>query len=67
MNEKNFWLRFAGTIFGIVGILHLLRVITGIPVLIGGWSLPIWINWMGLFGASFLCIWLWRLSGKIDK
>lgn len=61
---KNMALRIAGSIFGIVGILHLIRIITAAEVLMGGWKLPVWINWMGLFGAIFMCIWLWRLSLK---
>ena len=64
MNELIPGLRVAGTIFGIVAILHLLRVMTKVTVMINGWSLPAWINWMGFFGATFLCIWLWRMSFK---
>jgi len=62
MNSKNVWLRIAGTIFGVVAIIHLLRIITSVPVLINGWSLPVWVNWMGLVATVFLCIWLWRIS-----
>ncbi len=64
MNSKNVWLRIAGTIFGVVAILHLLRIITSVPVLIGGWSLPVCVNWMGLVATVFLCIWLWRISNS---
>ncbi len=62
MNSKNFWLRITGTIFGIVAIIHLLRIVTGVTVLIGGCSLPMWVNWMGLVATGFLCYWLWRMS-----
>lgn len=62
MNSKNFWLRITGSIFGVVSILHLLRILTGISILIGGWLLPMWVNWMGFLATGFLCIWLWRLS-----
>jgi hypothetical protein len=60
---KNLAIRISGTIFGIVALIHLLRLITGVPVLINGWLLPIWVNWMGLIATGFLCVWLWRLSG----
>ena len=67
MNAKNFWLRIAGTIFGFVAMIHLVRIITSVPVLIGTWSLPVWVNWMGLAAAVFLCTWLWKLSlGRND-
>lgn len=64
MNSKNVWLRIAGTIFGVVAILHLLRIVTGVPVLIGDFSLPVWVNWMGLVATVFLCAWLWRMSDR---
>lgn len=61
-NSRNFALRIAATIFGLVGILHLLRIITDVTVLIAGWPLPVWVNWIGALGASVLCGWMWRLS-----
>lgn len=64
MNSKTIWLRIAGTIFGLVAVLHLLRIVSGVHVLIGSLLLPVWINWMGMAGAWFLCFWLWRLSIK---
>jgi hypothetical protein len=67
MNSKNIWLRIAGAIFGIVAILHLLRIITSVPILIGGWSLPMWVNWMGLGATGFLCFWLWMMSIKVRE
>jgi hypothetical protein len=57
-------LRISGTIFGIVALIHLLRIVTHVPVLIGDFSLPVWVNWMGLAGAIFLCNWLWWLAVK---
>ncbi|PKP01196.1 MAG: hypothetical protein CVU14_05690 [Bacteroidetes bacterium HGW-Bacteroidetes-9] len=62
MRSETVGLRIAGSIFGAVTILHLLRIITVIPVLIGEFLLPLWLNWMGLFATAFLCIWLWILS-----
>lgn len=62
MATKNLALRIAGFIFLLVSILHLLRIITGIPILIAGWLLPEWINWVGFFTTGFLFAWLWWLS-----
>ena len=64
MKPRVLIMRLAGTIFGIVCILHLLRVITGVPVEIDGWLLPMWVNWMGFFGAGALSVGLWYFSGK---
>lgn len=64
MRSKNLALRVAGCIFGIVAILHLLRIITGSIVIIASHSLPIWVNVMGLLVTGFLCGWLLWLSNK---
>lgn len=64
MKDKDFALRIAGIIFGIAAILHLLRIIFDASVLIAGWSMPIWMNWMGFFATAFLCGWLWSVSGS---
>jgi hypothetical protein len=62
MKSMKLGLRIAGTIFGIVAVIHLSRILSGAAVLIEGWSLPIWVNFMGFIGSGFLCIWLWLLS-----
>ena len=62
INSKILGLRVAGSIFGIVAVLHFLRVVTGLPVVIAGWMLPIWVNVLGFAGSGLLCVWLWLLS-----
>ncbi len=65
MNSSiTFALRLAGAIFGIVSVLHALRIITCIAITVNGWLVPIWLNWLGLFGAAFLCVWMWRISSN---
>jgi len=64
MKSKIIALRLSGTVFGIVALLHLVRILTGIVVMIGDWYLPDWVNIMGFFATGFLAIWLWWLSGK---
>jgi hypothetical protein len=62
MSSKDLGLRISGTIFGIVSILHLLRLLTGASVIIAGYSLPVWVNVLGFFAGGFLCILLLRFS-----
>lgn len=62
MNLKNIGLRISGTIFGIVSVLHLLRVVSVVSVTIGGWELPMWVNMMGFLAAGILSGGLWWLS-----
>jgi hypothetical protein len=62
INSKILGLRVAGSIFGIVAVLHLLRVVTRVPMVIAGLLLPIWVNVMGFAGSGLICMWLWLLS-----
>ena len=64
MKPRVLIMRLAGTVFGIVSILHLLRVVTGVDIVIGNWVMPLWFNWMGFVGAGALSIGLWYFSGK---
>lgn len=67
MKAKNYALRIAGTIFGIVSLIHLLRLLTDVPVIIADWQLPLWVNVLGLIATAILCAVLWCLSLKKDK
>ena len=51
MSSKAFFL-IAGTVFGIVAIAHLLRIFTTLPVTIGGWTVPMWVSWVGVLVAG---------------
>lgn len=67
MKSKNIALRIAGTIFGIVALIHLARVIMDTRVLIGEWEVPMVVSMIGLIGSFALCIWLWLQSVSRDK
>ena len=64
MNTTVLALRIAGTIFGIVSLVHLLRLITHFSLVIADWSVPLWVNVLGVLIAGGLSAWLWRLSCK---
>jgi hypothetical protein len=54
MNDRSFHL-IAGTIFALVALLQALRIYMGWPVVIGGWSAPMWISWIAIVVAGSLC------------
>ena len=64
MSTKDFALRIGGTIFGIIAILHLLRIVTKATVIIAGWILPLWVSYIGVIVAGFLCGWMWLSSNN---
>ena len=63
LNQRTFSL-FAGIIFSLVALGHLLRLVYGATVDIGGWIAPMWISWVGLFVAGYLAICGFALSRR---
>lgn len=58
------YLLVSGTIFGIVALLHLLRLAFGWPAEIAGWSVPGWVSWAALAAAALLAGWAFRLLAR---
>jgi hypothetical protein len=54
--------RIAAIIFAIISLLHLARLITNFPVVLGNYELPMWLSGAGLVVAMILCIGLWKES-----
>lgn len=53
MSQKTFTIT-ASVIFGIVALFHVLRILLSWPVVIGGWTVPMWFSWIGLVVAGGL-------------
>ena len=51
----------SGSVFGIVAIGHLLRLINAWLVVLGPWTAPMVASWIGLAIAGCLSIWSFRL------
>ena len=48
MSQKTFTM-IVSVIFGLVALLlHVLRIFFGWPAVIGGWTVPMWLSWIGL-------------------
>jgi hypothetical protein len=60
MTERTYLL-ISAIIFGLVGILHLTRLLTHAAVQVGTVTFPIWGSWLGLVLAFGLCIWAIQL------
>ncbi len=64
------YLVISGTIFAIVAIIHLLRIVNNWALMLGPWSAPMWVSWLGTLLPTVLCAWAFRfasLSGRADK
>ena len=53
MSQKAFTI-IASVIFGVVALFHVLRIFLGWSALIGGWTVPMWLSWIGLVVAGGL-------------
>ena len=63
MDQKTFSV-VAGVIFALVALLHLLRIYMGWPVVIGTWTAPMWVSWIGLVVAGGLSYFGLRLATR---
>jgi hypothetical protein len=54
--KDRFYSLISGTVFGVVALLHLLRLANNWPFQVGPWSLPLWASWFctSCFGRSLL-------------
>ena len=55
------YLIVTGVLFGIIAVMHLLRLIYQWPVQAGTISIPVWASCAGLLLASVLCVWAFML------
>ena len=53
MNRKTY-MTVTATLFLVVAIMHLLQIIFGWQVEIGGLSIPFWVSWLGVLVAGAL-------------
>jgi hypothetical protein len=67
MNPQIFGLRVASGIFGLVCLVHLLRLVTRVDLLVGGREVPLWMNAVGVVLSAFLSVWMWRLSAQPSR
>ena len=51
------YLVVSGSIFGIVSVFHLLRILNDWALVLGSWSAPMWVSWFGLIFPGLLCVW----------
>ena len=61
MGQKMFSI-VTGVIFAVVALFHLVRIYMGWPVMIGDWSVPMWVSWIGLVVAGGLAFFGLRLA-----
>ena len=60
--KNNSYMIISGTIFGLITLGQLIRLIYRVPVQIGALNLPLWPSVIAVIVAFGLCIWAFRLA-----
>ena len=63
MNHKTF-LVVSGTIFSVITLLHLARILAGWPARIGTFEAPMWFSLVSVAVAGYLAFSAFRLQGR---
>jgi hypothetical protein len=58
------YLILSATMFGLVCLAHVARVLNATPVLVDGWSAPMAVSWVGALVTAALSIWGFRLARR---
>lgn len=61
--EQKDYIQVTGLIFGVIAVLHVLRLILGWDANIGGYTVPIWVS----FVAALIALYLAYSSQKLKK
>jgi len=48
------FLLVTSSIFALIALLHALRLVYGWKVMLGDWTAPLWVSWVGLLIAGYL-------------
>ena len=61
MNTKQLWY-VNSALFGLMAVLHLLRLVWQWPATIAGWSVPLWLSAVALVAAGLMSYWNYKAS-----
>ncbi len=55
------YLQITGLLFGLIAVVHVLRLVRHWPIQMADYSVPVWTSWIGLAIAGGLSLWALRL------
>jgi hypothetical protein len=62
-----YYLRVSGTLFGLIALGHLLRLLYRMPAELGQWVVPLWVSVVGLLLPAALALWAFRLVARVER
>ncbi len=48
----------SGAVFAAVAVAHVVRLITGFEIVVGGVIVPVWVSFLGALIAVLLAVWM---------
>ena len=62
-------LRVGGTVFGLICLAQLTRVLMfpEVVVLVGGYRMPLWLSMVAAVVLGGLTFWMWKVSHSTDR
>lgn len=67
MNSQITGLRAAGTVFGLMALAQLLRLVIRPDVLVDGHTMPLWPSALAFVILGGLSFWMWKFASKPAK
>lgn len=52
----------SGTLFALVALAHLLRVLYSMPVQVDDYAIPMWVSWVATAVPGALAFWAFRIA-----
>jgi hypothetical protein len=62
MSSLKSYLTLSAVVFAIVALAHLIRAIEAWTIVIGAWTIPVALSWIGAIAAAFLSGWAFSLA-----
>jgi len=61
------YLMVTRTLFALIALFHLTRMLTHWSAVIGGWAVPFWVSALGFVVAGALSVWSAQLSRRLPQ
>ena len=55
------YIQITGIFFGLIALVHAVRLMLEWPAQVAGWAVPAWVSWAAILVAGALCAWAFRL------
>ena len=66
VREKSYLL-IVGAVFALITLEHLARVLFGYEAVLGDWTVPVWLSWLGVAIAAYLSYMSFHLAARVKR